>query len=589
MPDYHAPVDDMVYLLEEIFKADGVFAELPPYSEVNVDLARTVLEEAGRLCSNVLRPINLSGDIEGCRLENGVVTLPKGFKEAYKAFVEGGWPALSLEPEYGGQGLPRTIQILVDEMLSGSNLSFGLVAGLTRGAVETIEAHAPADIKSKYLPKMIEGTWSGAMALTEAQAGSDLGLLKTSAKPRGDGSYTISGSKIFISSGDQDLTENVIHLVLARLPDAPPGSRGISLFLSPKFLVNEDGTLGARNNVNVGSLEHKMGIHGHATCVMNYDDAQGWLIGEPNRGLNAMFTMMNAERLFVGVQGLGLGEASYQTASAYARERKQGRVPGGKETCTIIEHPDVRKMLLTMLSFIEAARALTVFTALEMDKEKTHPDAEVRKTATGLIALLTPVIKAAFTDFGFETTVLGQQVLGGHGYIREWGQEQFVRDARIAMIYEGTNGIQAQDLVLRKLTLDAGAPVGTFFAFISETLAQAAGQPATAAIAQRLKTAFEQLQATTKKLQTGDFANATDQNGAATDYLRFFALVTFGWLWLRMALTTIAKGEAANSRDKRKLALAEFFTSRILPQTASLAEQIEAGSKPLMALESDAF
>jgi len=322
MPDYQAPVDDMVYLLEEIFKVNDLFSQLPEYSEINVDLAKTVLEEAGRLCTNVLRPINLSGDIEGCHLENGVVRTPKGFKEAYKAYVDGAWPSLSAEPEFGGQGLPRTLQILVDEMLSGSNLSFGLIPGLSRGAAESIAAHATQELKEKYLPKMIEGTWTGAMALTEAQAGSDLGLLKTTATPREDGSYTVSGSKIFISSGDQDLSENVIHLVLARLPGAPAGSRGISLFLCPKFFVNDDGSLGARNNVNVGSLEHKMGIHAQPTCVMNYDDAQGWLVGEPNRGLNAMFTMMNAERLFVGVQGLGLAEASYQTAAAYAKERK---------------------------------------------------------------------------------------------------------------------------------------------------------------------------------------------------------------------------------------------------------------------------
>ncbi|RTE67889.1 hypothetical protein BHE90_017736, partial [Fusarium euwallaceae] len=395
--------------------------------------------EAGRFCAGVLRPINQSGDEEGSRLENGVVYTPKGFKEAYKAFVDGGWAGLSASTKYGGQGLPRAIQILVDEMLSASNLSFGLFPGLSRGAAEAIEAHASAELKAKYLHKMVAGEWTGAMGLTEGTAGSDLGLLKATAKPRDDGSYTVSGSKIFISSGDHDMAENVIHLVLARLPDAPAGTKGISMFLCPKYLVKDDGALGPRNAVNVGSLEHKMGIHAQPTCVMNYDDCQGWLVGEPNRGLNAMFTMMNAERLFVGVQGLGLADASYQTAATYAKDRKQGRAPGAKESGMIIEHPDVRKMLLTILSFTEAARALTVFTALEMDKETAHPDADVRKRAAGLVALLTPVIKAAFTDFGFEATVLGQQVLGGHGYIREWGQEQFVRDARIAQIYEGTN------------------------------------------------------------------------------------------------------------------------------------------------------
>lgn len=590
MPDYKAPVEDMIYLLEQLFDAEkNVFAQIPEYGEVSAELTATILEEAGRFASGVLRPINMSGDEEGSRLENGVVYTPKGFKEAYQAYVDGGWTSLSASPEYDGQGLPRTLQILVDEMLSGANLSFGLFPGLSRGAFEAIESHGSEALKSKYLPNMISGKWTGAMGLTEAQAGSDLALVKATATPRDDGSYTVSGSKIFISSGDHDLAENVIHLVLARLPGAPAGTKGISLFLCPKYLVNEDGTLGPRNNVNVGSLEHKMGIHAQPTCVMNYDDCQGWLVGEPNRGLNAMFTMMNAERLFVGMQGLGLADASYQTASTYAKERLQGRAPGAERSGAIIEHPDVRKMLLTMLSFIEAGRALAVYTALEMDKEAFHPDADVRKAASGLVALLTPVVKAGFTDFGFEATVLGQQVLGGHGYIHEWGQEQFVRDARIAMIYEGTNGIQAQDLVVRKLGLNGGETVASFFDQIDATLTAAALVPGAALVADRLAVALDQLKDATASVTAGDHASGLEQNAAATDYLRMFALVTFGWLWLRMALITLAKGDAADARDRRKLMVAQFFATRILPQTASLAAQIDAGAAPLMAVASDAF
>lgn len=584
MPDYIAPVEDMTYLLNEVFKASESFATLPEFGEVNTELVRTILEEAGRFCAEVLQPLNQAADIEGCRLEAGLVHTPRGFPDAYRRFVEAGWPGLSAPGAFGGQGLPRTVQILVDEMLSGANLSFGLFPGLSRGAVEAVEAHASEALKALYLPRMVSGRWTGAMALTEAGAGSDLGLLRTSAVPREDGSYSITGTKIFISSGDHDMAENVIHLVLARLPGAPAGSRGISLFLCPKYLPDADGKPGPRNAMSVGSLEHKMGIHAQPTCVMNYDGCQGWLVGEPHRGLNAMFTMMNAERLFVGVQGLGLAEASYQTAAAYAKERRQGRAPGGTETTTIIDHPDVRRMLLTMLSFIEAARALTVFTALAMDREKAHPDEAVRKGATGLVALLTPVVKAAFTDMGFEATVLGQQVLGGHGYIREWGQEQLVRDARITMIYEGTNGIQAQDLVTRKLGLDGGAPVRAFLAMIGETLAQAASQPDAAQIAERLKAALDLLENVTTRLAQGDLAGNLEQNAAAADYLRLFALVTFGWLWLRMALVTLAKGDGASERDRRKLLVARFFATRILPQSAALAQQIKAGSAPLMAL-----
>lgn len=589
MPDYKAPVEDQVYLLTEIFKASEVFAQIPAYADVSDDLVQSVLEEAGRVTSGVLRPINMSGDEEGCHLNNGVVTTPKGFKEAYAAYVQGGWPGLSGPTEYGGQGLPNTLQLLVTEMVCSANLSFGLFPGLTHGAAEAIEAHASEDLKAKYLPKLISGTWTGAMGLTEGGAGSDLSLVKATAAPRADGTYTVNGSKIFISSGDHDLAENVIHLVLARLPGAPAGTKGISLFLCPKFVVNDDGSLGARNSLNAGSLEHKMGIHAQPTCVMNYDDCQGWLVGEQNRGLNAMFTMMNSARLLVGMQGLGIAEASYQTAASYAKERLQGRAPGHDKTSAIIEHPDVRRMLLTMLGFTEAGRALAVYTGLELDKERAHPDEAVRKKAADMVALLTPIVKAGFTDFGFESAVLGQQVLGGHGYIHEWGQEQFVRDARIAQIYEGTNGIQAQDLVVRKITMGGGSVVAGYFDQIAASIAQAAGIPQAVLIAGKLDQALGVLKTLTARLVSGDLANPLEQNAAATDYLRVFALVTLGWFWLRMALNTFAKGSAATQHDQRKVLVAEFFVTRMLPQAHSLVAQIDAGSKPLTALVSAAF
>ncbi|MFT8720172.1 acyl-CoA dehydrogenase C-terminal domain-containing protein [Acetobacter sp.] len=590
MPEYKAPVEDMMFLLRDVFRAEEVFAELPEQKENDLDTIKSILEESGKFCSEVLHPLNATGDIEGCRLENGVVKTPKGFAEAWKSFSEAGWGGLSAPTEYGGQNLPRTVQILVDEMLSGSNLSFGLFPGLTRGACEAIEAHATQDLKDAYLPNMIAGVWTGAMALTEGNAGSDLGLLKTTAVPRPDGSWTVTGSKIFISSGDHDMAENVIHLVLARIPDAPPGTKGISLFLCPKILVNADGSLGEPNNISVGALEHKMGIHAQPTCTMNYDECQGWMVGEPNRGLAAMFTMMNAERLFVGVQGLGVAHASYQTAVTYARERLQGRSPNRAGTAPIIAHADIRRTLLSMQSFIEAARALVVYTALEMDREKFHPDATVRQQAADSVALLTPVIKAALTDFGFEATVNGQQVLGGHGYIREWGQEQYVRDARIAMIYEGTNGIQAQDLVVRKLPLAEGQAVRTYFAQIRETLETARNDRHATTLITPLQTTLEKLESVTVRLIDGDLSGPDDRNAAAVDYLRLFALVSYGWMWVRMVTaSTDSETILPDAFVQHKRATATFFMERVLPQAAALTQQIGAGASSIMALPDEMF
>lgn len=587
MPSYTAPVADMMFLLRDVLDAPGALSLLPAHAETDLAMIESILDEAGKFCAEKLHPLNRSGDEEGSRLANGVVHTPKGFAEAYAAFRDGGWTGLSASPEFGGQGLPRAVQILVDEMLSGANLSFGLFPGLTRGACEAIEAHADEHLKSTYLPRMISGEWTGAMALTEGNAGSDLGLLKATAAPRGDGSYSVTGSKIFISSGEHDMAENIIHLVLARLPDAPPGTKGISLFLCPKFLVNEDGSPGARNTLSVGALEHKMGIHAQPTCVMNYDGCQGWLVGQPHRGLAAMFTMMNAERLFVGVQGLGVADASYQTAAAYAKERLQGRASGASGTAPIIAHPDVRRMLLTMLSTIEAGRALVLFTALEMDKETTHPDATTRAESAGLVALLTPVIKAALTDFGFEAAVLGQQVLGGHGYIREWGQEQHVRDARITQIYEGTNGIQAQDLVVRKLDLDRGAPLRRFLGLIRETLATTADRSELTTERDALSEALGHLDDVTTRLG-GALSEVDERNAAAVDYLRLFSLVAYGWLWLRIADAVLRVGDVTTT-GRRKLATARFFATRMLPQSQSLARQIAAGAAPLMAPEASWF
>ena len=586
MPDYVPPIEDIRFLLAEVFDFDGRAAELFPDQGFDTDLVVTVLEEAGRFSSEVLAPLNRPADEEGCRLRDGDVVTPKGVAEAYAAFQAAGWPSVAGEPDMGGQGLPRLVQLLIDEMISATNMSFGLFPGLTHGAIEALAAHASDELKAAYLPRMISGEWTGVMALTEASAGTDLGLLKTKAEPRGDGTYAITGTKIFISSGDQDFGGNIVHLVLARLPDAPPGVKGISLFLAPKFLPGADGGPGPRNAISVGSLEHKMGIHAQPTCVMNYDGATGWLVGAPHRGLNAMFTMMNNERLFVGIQGLGLADGAYQKAAAYAKERLQGRsADGARGPVAIIEHPDVRKMLLSIRAFVEAGRALAVWTALEMDAAARHADSGRRSQAEALVALLTPVIKAAFTDLGFESAVQAQQVFGGHGYIREWGVEQYVRDARITQIYEGANGVQAGDLVGRKLAMDGGQWPERFFALVSADL-QAAVAAGAGDIAQPVASALERLRVVTRTVQ----ARAGDghENGAAaTDYLRLFALTALGWMWARMAAAAL-KGESDASRQA-KLATAGFFVTRILPQTLGLTEAIAAGAAPIMALEESAF
>ncbi|GAY23680.1 acyl-CoA dehydrogenase family protein [Sphingobium fuliginis] len=577
MFSYVPPIDDYRFLLTEVLGFDRTMADIG--KEVDADLAVAVLEEAGRMCADRLHPLNRHGDEEGSHLVDGSVKTPEGFADAWRDFAAAGWASLSAEPEYGGQGLPFILQLWLDEMLSAANLSFGLFPGLTRGACEAIIAHASDSLKATYLPRMVSGEWTGAMALTESGAGTDLALLKTKAAPGADSSYAVTGQKIFISSGDHDFGGNIVHLVLARLPDAPAGVKGISLFLVPKYLPDADGGFTIRNAMSVGALEKKMGIHAQPTCVMNYDGATGWLVGEPNRGLAAMFTMMNAERLMVGIQGLGIAGAAYQQAAGYAKERLQGRsADGARGPVAIIEHADVRRMLLNIRGFVEAGRALAGWTALQLDRAHHHPDAAQRAKADALVALLTPVVKAAFTDFGFESAVQAQQVFGGHGYIREWGMEQYVRDARIAQIYEGTNGVQAMDLVGRKLPMAGGAVVDGFFTLVDADLEAGAGLD----IAAKTGDALTLLRGVTASLRG---AGVDAAGAAAVDYLRLFALVSMGWMWTRMA--TAARGDAPLHAAKR--ALADYFAQRMLPQAQGLAAGIAAGEATIMALGADAF
>ncbi|MEC3909322.1 acyl-CoA dehydrogenase [Sphingobium sp. CR2-8] len=579
MQGYTPPIDDYRFLLNEVLGFDVAMAELG--QDVDADLAATVLEEAGRLCADRLYPINREGDEHGSQLIDGAVRTPPGFADAYRAFADAGWASLSADPAHGGQGLPFILQLWLDEMMSAANLSFGLFPGLTRGACEAIAAHADDALKAIWLPPMVSGAWTGAMALTESGAGTDLALLKTKAVPQDDG-YAITGTKIFISSGDHDFGGNIVHLVLARLPDAPAGVKGISLFLVPKFLPDAGGDFTVRNAMSVGALEKKMGIHAQPTCVMHYDGATGWLVGEAHRGLAAMFTMMNAERLMVGVQGLGIAGAAYQQAAAYARDRLQGRsADGARSPVAIIDHADVRRLLLNVRAFVEAGRALAGWTALQFDRARAHPDAGERAKSDARVALLTPVIKAAFTDLGFEGAVQAQQVFGGHGYIREWGMEQYVRDARIAQIYEGTNGVQAMDLVGRKLTLGGGAVVEEFFALIAADLDAAATLDLI--IVDRTRDALALLKEATNSLRgaDGDAAGA-----AAVDYLRLFALVAMGWMWARMAAAAARDGSPLHAA---KRSVADFFAQRVLTQAQGLSASIAAGEGAIMALAADDF
>jgi alkylation response protein AidB-like acyl-CoA dehydrogenase len=601
MPTYKAPLDDIRFLLTDVLDV-GRLAELPGHEEATPDVLLAVLEEAGTMCEDVLAPLNQRGDAEGCRLENGVVHTPGGFKEAYVAYREGGWTAMTADPEYGGQGLPHLTRYVLDEMLCSANLSFSMYPELGHGATALLEKWADPELKRRFLPRLIDGTWGGTMCLTEPQAGTDLGIIRTRAVPAGDGAYHVTGTKIFISAGDHDLTDNIVHLVLARLPDAPPGTRGISLFLVPKFLPTEEGAPGTPNGVTVGSIEHKMGIKGNATCVLDFDGAKGWLVGEPHKGLRVMFTMMNGARLGVGMQGLGLAEVSYQNAVAYAKERVQGRAltgpknPAG-EADPIVVHPDVRRMLMTMRAYTEGMRALAYWVGFLIDVEERHPEREKRDEAADLVALMTPVIKAFLTDVGFEVTNLALQCYGGHGYIREFGMEQFVRDARIAQIYEGTNGVQAMDLLGRKIPEGNGRLGRRFVGIVQSDVAAAAagGDARLQAMAAPLGEALRALQQTTATVMARAQQNPDEAGAVAADYLRLFGLVATGWMWLRMATVAAAKlargadagGGAA--RHQAKLATARFYVTKLLPQAHALAAQIAAGAEPVMALEPAAF
>jgi len=596
MLTYKAPLRDIRFVLYELLGA-GEVARLPGFAEASPDVVDAVLEEAAKLCESKLLPLNQTGDREGCRFENGVVRTPPGFKEAYVAFAEGGWTGLACDPAYGGQGLPEALNFVVVEMICATNVAFGTYPGLSRHAYQAIETHAPEAIKRLCLPRLASGAWSGTMCLTEPQCGTDLGLIRTKAVPGADGSYRVSGTKIFISAGEHDLTDNILHLVLARLPGAPPGSRGISLFLVPKFLWQDGGQLGPRNGVRCGGIEHKMGLAGSATCTLQFDDAVGYLIGEPNRGLHCMFTMMNAARLAVGLQGLGIAEAAYQGARAYARERLQGRAPAGakfpdRPAYPIIVQPDVRRMLLTMKAGIEGARALAYWTAVSIDIARRHPAAETRQEADELVQLLTPVIKAVLTDLGFEAANLGMQVYGGHGYIRDNGMEQLVRDCRIAQIYEGTNGIQALDLVGRKLPAHYGRLLRRFFHPVAQFLAETGGDLRLQEFVAPLGKAFGRLQQATLKIAESGLKNPDEAAAVASDYLRLLGCVAQGFLWSRMARIAIDaadRGAPDAAFYRSKIATGRFFIQRILPQTSSLFAVIMAGGRPVMEMEEQAL
>ena len=594
MPIYHAPLRDIDFILNEIVGIDAV-ARLPGYEEATPDLVRTLVEESAKLCENILLPLNRTGDEEGCAFENGVVRTPKGFKEAYDAYVKGGWTGLTCAPEWGGQGMPNVLGFVLSELMCATNLSFATYPGLSHGAYSAIERHAEPDLKAVYLPKLASGEWTGTMCLTESHCGTDLGLIRTKAIPAGNGTYKITGTKIFISAGEHDLTSNIIHLVLAKLPDAPPGTKGISLFLVPKFLVNDDGSVGARNGIACGGIEHKMGIKASSTCVINLDDATGWLVGEMHGGMRAMFTMMNGARLGVGIQGIGLAEVAYQNALNYARERLQGRALKGpafpdKAADPIIVHPDVRKNLLTMRAYTEGARALAYWVGVQIDISQTHPDEAARDEAEEFVALITPIVKALFTDIGFEVTNLGVQIYGGHGYIREHGMEQFVRDARIAQLYEGTNGIQALDLVGRKLGKDYGRLLRRFFHPLEKFLSEHATDKEMAELIGPLAKAFGKLQQATVHIAQVGLRDPEEAGAAATDYLRLFGLVALGFMWARMAKVASAKANGGDDRfHDAKLSTARFYMQKILPQTQALFITIMAGKKTLMEPAADWF
>lgn len=596
MPEYKAPLRDMRFLIDHVFDFHTSYANLGAH-DASPDMISAILEEGAKFCENVLAPLNRSGDEEGCHFDNGVVTTPTGFKQAFAQYVEGGWHGLAADPAYGGQGLPSSLGLVISEMVGSSNTSWGMYPGLTHGAMSAIHAHGTAEQKDTYLSKLTAGQWTGTMCLTEAHCGTDLGIIKTRAVPRADGSYAITGSKIFISAGEHNLSDNIIHLVLAKLPDAPAGTKGISLFIVPKFLPDAAGEAGERNGVSCGSIEHKMGIKASATCVLNFDAATGYLIGEPNKGLNCMFTMMNHARLGTGMQGLCLGEASFQGAIKYANDRLQMRALTGakapqKPADPIIVHPDVRRMLLTMKAFNEGNRALTYFTAQMLDVAHLSSDADARQEAEDLLAFLTPICKAFMTDTGLEVTNHGMQVFGGHGFIREWGMEQLVRDCRIAPIYEGTNGIQALDLLGRKVLGSQGKLLRGFTKIVHKFCAANADHAQLGSFVAQLNGLNQQWGDLTMKVGMAAMKNPDEVGAASVDYLMYSGYIILGYLWLRMALVAQAQLEAGEGEAdflKGKLATCEFYFKRLLPRTAAHQAAIKAGSDCLMNLPAQAF
>ena len=597
MQTYKAPLRDMRFVLHEMLEADQL-SKLPGYEDATADTIDAIMEEGAKFCEDKLLPLNRIGDEEGCTYENGVVRTPSGFKQAYDDFVGAGWQSISSDPKYGGQGLPALLNFVIEEMVCSTNLAFGVYPLLSRGAAALIETHASDTLKDTYLPHLTDGSWSGTMCLTESHCGTDLGLIRTKAVPGDNGAYRISGSKMFITGGEHDLADNIIHLVLAKLPDAPDGVRGISLFLVPKVNVKADGELGPRNGVSCGSIEKKMGIHGSATCVLNFDDAEGYLIGEAHKGLRCMFTMMNGARLGVGMQGLALGETAYQSASAYAKERRSGKslargADSGEKADPIIVHPDVRNMLLTARAYNEGTRALAYWTALKLDISTKHPDAEVRRDADELVQLMTPIIKAFLTDRGFEAANLAVQVHGGHGYIAEHGMEQLVRDARIAQLYEGTNGIQALDLVGRKLGMKTGRLLRHFFHPATAFVEAHQEDEALKDLVLPLAKALGKLQQATLVIAQKGLGDPEEAAAVATDYLKMFGLVAIGYMWLLMAEKAAKKANGNADGDARyyanKMKTARFYMYKLLPESASLFLRIMTGKTAMAQFDEDDF
>ena len=597
MPVYKAPVEDVMFLLNDVLHFER-YNNLPGFADATPDVVEAIVGEAAKLAQEIFHPLNQSGDKEGCvRHPDGRVTTPKGFKAAFDAYAQGGWIGLAVDPAYGGQGLPYTVGAVMQEFACASNMALSMYAGLTQGALAALLVHGSDEQKKTYAPKMVSGEWTGTMNLTEPHCGTDLGLLKTKAVPQADGSYAITGQKIFISAGEHDMTANIIHLVLARIEGAPAGVKGISLFIVPKMEVKADGSLGARNAVSCGSIEHKMGIHGNSTCVMNYDGAKGFLIGEANKGLNAMFVMMNEARLGVAIQGLGQSEIAYQNAVVYAKDRLQGRSLSGakmpdKTADSIIVHPDIRRNLMTMRAFNEGARALVLWVALKSDLAHRAPDAAQRQAADDILGLLTPVLKGVLTDTGFDNTVKAQQVYGGHGYVSEWGMEQFVRDARIAMIYEGANGIQALDLVGRKLPKDGGRAITAFFKEVNGFIKENDGDSGLKPYLVPLKAGIGHLQQATMWFMQNAMAKPENAGAGSHDYMHLFGLVAMGYMWALIAKAALAKrsdhdGNAAQM--EARLLTGMFFMERMMPETGAHLARISTGAATMMAMPAEMF